>query len=511
MTALPSRPKANGAMSEPFDPYRKWLGIPPKDQPPHHYRLLGIATFEDDPDVIENAATRQMAHVRTFQTSKQHGPISQKLLTELSAAKVCLLTPDRKAAYDEQLRERLASAGQLSSLNLAAAVAEPAPESESVPEPELPPLVGGSDFRWRTGDESSFESEPPPVPIPMPAVMTGTAVTAPAFPAIRRASTSASAVRPYRKQSALPIVILVASLLGLVVLGGVALVYANRQTGNAGGRSKANPVSAGSERSPTKTTTSSAQPADKNASSKSTPFPVGTSATSSGSGSGNTSFPAPTPAVETSKPVSQADRNELSDGMRQSLFLCEQALKERKDKEFQQHFAQAEQLAANKGLPEQAKFQEQVDDLRVLGQLNGEFWTTVRDNLFNKLDVGERIEFQQDKFELISREGEMIEYHLNGDRHSGAVRQLEPQAAILIASKTIKWEEPVTFLPIAAFLSVDGRVTDDAQRKFGKQLFAIGRLIGKADPAIARKLGLKDVNEEITLDEDLAKKVPEPK
>jgi hypothetical protein len=25
-----------------FDPYRKWLGIPPKDQPPHYYRLLGI-------------------------------------------------------------------------------------------------------------------------------------------------------------------------------------------------------------------------------------------------------------------------------------------------------------------------------------------------------------------------------------------------------------------------------------------------------------------------------------
>ena len=32
--------------SEEFDPYRKWLGIPPQEQPPNHYRLLGIAVFD---------------------------------------------------------------------------------------------------------------------------------------------------------------------------------------------------------------------------------------------------------------------------------------------------------------------------------------------------------------------------------------------------------------------------------------------------------------------------------
>ncbi|HQU46307.1 MAG TPA: hypothetical protein PK867_26105 [Pirellulales bacterium] len=45
-------------MPETFDPYRKWLGISPKDQPPDHYRLLGIELFDDDPDVIEAAMTR---------------------------------------------------------------------------------------------------------------------------------------------------------------------------------------------------------------------------------------------------------------------------------------------------------------------------------------------------------------------------------------------------------------------------------------------------------------------
>jgi hypothetical protein len=93
-------------MPENFDPYRKWLGIPPKDQPPHHYRLLGIELFENDPDVIDHAADRQMTHVRAFQSGK-HSAVSQKLLTELSAARLCLLTAEKKGAYDAQLRTRL--------------------------------------------------------------------------------------------------------------------------------------------------------------------------------------------------------------------------------------------------------------------------------------------------------------------------------------------------------------------------------------------------------------------
>ncbi|OYV86492.1 MAG: hypothetical protein B7Z73_11640, partial [Planctomycetia bacterium 21-64-5] len=78
------------SVSESLDPYRKWLGIPPAEQPPDHYRLLGVGRFEDDPDTISNAADRQMAHVRTFQTGP-HSAVSQKLLNEIAAARVCLL------------------------------------------------------------------------------------------------------------------------------------------------------------------------------------------------------------------------------------------------------------------------------------------------------------------------------------------------------------------------------------------------------------------------------------
>jgi hypothetical protein len=446
-----------------------------------------------------------MAHVRTFQTSKQHGPVSQRILTELSAAKVCLLTAESKAEYDKRLRSRLVAEGKLSSPNLAAMIAEE--EACEVPEPDLPPLRTASEPRWRTNEDAASTGEPPPVPIPMSAVAT------PAFPAIRRAATSPGSARKYRKQSALPVVLIIGSLLGLMVLGGAALLYANRQKGNTAGQPKPKPAPASGEKSTINTAGTRNATGTKAASgSKPTPFPVGVADSSAGSGSGNLPFPVPppAPAVETTaaKPVSQADRDELADGMRQALFRCEQALKDRKNDEFRQNFTLAEQLVANKDLPGQAKFQEQVDDLRILKQLTDEFWTAVRETVLNKLEVGEQIEFHLHKFELVSREGETVEYTLNGTQHKSPVGQMEPMAAVLVASKTIKWEDPVTFLPIAAFLSVDSKVTEESERNFGKQLFAIGKLIGKANPSIARKLGVSDSNAEIKLDENLSKLLP---
>ena len=93
-------------MTEQFDPYRKWLGIPDQTQHPHHYQLLGLALFEDDPDVIENAANRQMTHVRSFQTG-QYASYSQDLLNEIAQAKICLLQLDSKSSYDLQLQTKL--------------------------------------------------------------------------------------------------------------------------------------------------------------------------------------------------------------------------------------------------------------------------------------------------------------------------------------------------------------------------------------------------------------------
>ena len=93
-------------MPDAFDPYFKWLGIPKADQPPHAYRLLGIELFESDADVISNAADGRMAQIKSFQTGR-FAAVSQKLLNEVAAAKVCLLNPQKKVEYDQRLQAHL--------------------------------------------------------------------------------------------------------------------------------------------------------------------------------------------------------------------------------------------------------------------------------------------------------------------------------------------------------------------------------------------------------------------
>ncbi len=107
------------AMSKAFDPYHQWLGIPPHEQPPNHYRLLSLQLYEPNPDVIQNAVDRIMTHLRTFQTGERSRE-SQELLTQVARAKICLLDPVKRAKYDRALRAQLeiaveADSGALSS------------------------------------------------------------------------------------------------------------------------------------------------------------------------------------------------------------------------------------------------------------------------------------------------------------------------------------------------------------------------------------------------------------
>lgn len=123
-----------------FDPYYQWLGIPPDEQPPNHYRLLGLRLFETNDEAIGHAADRQMSQLRTFQAGK-NAAASQKLLNEVAAARICLLTPARKAAYDAQLQMELANP-----LPSAESVALPSacgfPPQYPVPSQEVSPYYG---------------------------------------------------------------------------------------------------------------------------------------------------------------------------------------------------------------------------------------------------------------------------------------------------------------------------------------------------------------------------------
>jgi hypothetical protein len=66
-------------MTDEFDPYHKWLGIPTKDQPPNHYRLLGLEVFESDLKTIDTAASRLITFLQDVATGPQV-KASQRLL-----------------------------------------------------------------------------------------------------------------------------------------------------------------------------------------------------------------------------------------------------------------------------------------------------------------------------------------------------------------------------------------------------------------------------------------------
>jgi curved DNA-binding protein CbpA len=89
-------------MSEEFDAYHKLLGIPPEEQPPHYYRLLGLREFEEDTEVIEAAARRQLAFLSSQQIGPQ-GRWAKRLSDEITKARDCLLSPERRAEYDQRI------------------------------------------------------------------------------------------------------------------------------------------------------------------------------------------------------------------------------------------------------------------------------------------------------------------------------------------------------------------------------------------------------------------------
>jgi len=97
-------------MPKQIDPYADWLGIPPEDQPPSFYRLLGLEEFEEDPEVIDAAGQRVLASVKLRDRGGQ-GREARRLMAEVHMAMDCLLDPAKKADYDAELDEYYTETG----------------------------------------------------------------------------------------------------------------------------------------------------------------------------------------------------------------------------------------------------------------------------------------------------------------------------------------------------------------------------------------------------------------
>jgi hypothetical protein len=90
-------------MSGSFDPYQEWLALSMPQRPPDHYALLGLPRFEQDAEKIVHAAMQRMAHVLQFDPGP-HAEQARRIFDELETARACLGDPQRKRAYDAQLR-----------------------------------------------------------------------------------------------------------------------------------------------------------------------------------------------------------------------------------------------------------------------------------------------------------------------------------------------------------------------------------------------------------------------
>ncbi len=168
------------ARSETFDPYHKWLGISELEQPPNHYRLLGIPPFESDPEVVQNASDQRTTHLKTFAMG-QDSTLSQQLLGEVSAANACLSDPAKKRAYDEGLLRRRTphpaharASTVITQISILPAARKPEPMSPSWDQttarnlglttylPPLPSLVGDHGTVGLLGPEPTHSAVEPP-------------------------------------------------------------------------------------------------------------------------------------------------------------------------------------------------------------------------------------------------------------------------------------------------------------------------------------------------------------
>lgn len=143
----------------PFNPYLQWLGISDAVSTPNHYRLLGLRLFEDQPAAISAAVTR-VGGILTRQLSGPYVLEARRLLGEMETARLCLLNPSARTAYDAALRQPWSGA-------------PPNPIGASPKAKELDPLLPPTSMAWRGAAPGvplppSAASPMPPPASPMP-------------------------------------------------------------------------------------------------------------------------------------------------------------------------------------------------------------------------------------------------------------------------------------------------------------------------------------------------------
>jgi hypothetical protein len=447
------------AMSEQFDPYRKWLGIPPKDRPPNHYRLLGIPLFEEDPDVIENAADRQMAHVRTYQ-SGQHAAASQKILNELSTAKLCLLDSEKKAQYDEHLKAELSPSPPR----------PPVPPPPQTPEPPAVAVVAG-------------DAPAAPKPAGLPLVDAGAGSAAPTIPiASKPPGAGSGRARPRRKSSNLPIVLIggAAAVLVIALLGVSAIMSGS---GNSDGVTTNNTddadwtIDAKPGADPTFERPRDRRPRDRR------PRPADVPPTTDF----GLQFPAPDDDTGGLDDVGTGtfDLPSREDQVRQSLADAREALGARDPKLARRHLDDADLAKAGTDLT------DEVEDVRLLIMYYDGFARAARRGA-GSLRAGTEIELGGQTVTIVQARPDAITYNDGTTDQQIDYSDISPDDAVTLARRIIRPDNPFGDLQIATFLAFDQHGDREANLTEAKRLWHKLAEDGLKNAALGRELGIYD-------------------
>lgn len=138
-------------MSDDFDPYWAWLGIPLGIRPPSQADLLGVSEHETSPETIAQAADRRMAVVSAMLVTP-HAAWAQRLLVEVATARAMLIAG---------LGSRVATAptATQAAVPSPATPSQPAAVAPSADDDLLPPVA-------TTGDDASAPSSHGPASYP---------------------------------------------------------------------------------------------------------------------------------------------------------------------------------------------------------------------------------------------------------------------------------------------------------------------------------------------------------
>ena len=91
------------------DPYTAYLDLPAGQRPPNLYQLLELQLFCSLPERIEHAARKQFRRIKPFadHPDRASRETIQDIMTQIATARVVLIDPVQKEAYDQALAEEL--------------------------------------------------------------------------------------------------------------------------------------------------------------------------------------------------------------------------------------------------------------------------------------------------------------------------------------------------------------------------------------------------------------------